>query len=245
MALAARSFESLVIILRGISVRIFLLTLLVLLPPLAMADKMRSVTVQSSGYVEAIPDTLHLQLTVKQTASSLAIARQAVDDIVPRVLDVAHQLGVDADDIDSSHVSAYPEYKWREGEKHYLGETVAKNIHITLRELDNYGPLLAQLSKLPLARIYDPSLSHSNMEELRLGALKDALAKGRRKALIIAQELAVELGQVLAVQDANPTRPTPRLQYAKAATPNRSDEGGFSYAKQRITASVQIQFELE
>ena len=224
---------------------IFLLTLL-LLTPLARADGPRSVTVQSSGYVEAIPDTLHLQLTVKKTANSLAIARQVVDDIVPKVLDIAHRLGVDAGDIDSSHVSAYPEYEWHENKKRYLGETVVRNIHITLRVLDSYGALLAQLSKLPLARIHGPSLSHSNLEELRLAALKDALAKGQRKALVIAQELAVKLGQVLAVQDTALTRPIPQPLYARASMSSQGgDEGGFSYARQRITASVQIQFELE
>ena len=153
------------------------------------------------------------------------------------MLDIAHQIEVKTDDVDNSRISAYPAYEWRNDKRHYLGETVVQDISITLRKLDSYGRLVSQLSALPLLRVYRPNMSHSNITTLHLDALKDAIAK----------QLGVKLGPVLNVRDELASRPDPIA--FQAATRSRqaadSNEVGFSYARQRITASVQIQFELQ
>ncbi len=232
---------------RNRSTQFFLFLLSLLLAPVTMADNSRSVTVQASGYVEAVPDTLHLQLSIEKTAKSIAIAKQSVDKTVAKVLDITHQIGVKADDVDNSRISAYPSYEWRNDKRHYLGETVVQDISITLRKLDSYGRLVSQLSALPLLRVYRPNMSHSNITTLHLDALKDAIANGQRKAQVIAEELEVKLGQVLSVRDELASRPSPIAFQAATRSRQAADgnEVGFSYAKQRITASVQIQFELQ
>lgn len=226
--------------------RILFLALLLIAMPTWSAPE-RSVSVTAEGYVEAVPDELRLQLSVKQTAASLDEARKAVGRVVPRILEIAREHGIADDDIDSSRVSAYPEYEHSQQKRVYMGETMTRQISLVLREPDNYGSLIEALSKLRLQRINGPTMSHSNIDELRMAALKNALAKGSAKAAVIAAELDMELGKVIRVEESGASSPQPRMYRMEAAMMSDSgnSEGGFSYAKQRIQASVNLSFELK
>jgi uncharacterized protein YggE len=203
----------------------------------------RSITVQAQGFVEAVPDTLLLRLSVKRTADSLQEARAATDAIVAQVVSTALQNGVKEQDIDSSQLSSWPEYQWRQEERHYMGETVQREISLKVRELDSYGSLLGQLSELPLDRIQRPQLSHGNVESLRLQALRAALALGRIKAQVIAVEIDAGLGPVLRVRElSDATRPAPRMMMAEAVSADGGNQPVFNLASQRINARVEMVF---
>ncbi len=224
----------------------FVLLLLLLVSVPGWSATARTVSVSADGFVEAVPDLLRLQLTVKQTAASLDEAQRAVGKIVPKILEIARQHGVADDDIDSSRVSAYPEYEHRQQKRQYVGESVTRQVSLTLRNPDNYAGLIQDLSKLRLSRINGPTMSHSNIEELRLEALKNALANGKNKAAVIATEMDMMLGQVILVQENGAARPQPRHYQLEAAMMNDGNsDGGFSYAKQRISAHVEMSFELK
>lgn len=206
----------------------------------------RSIRVQAQGYVEAVPDTLTLTLSVKQTAESLAEASEKVDVMVSRVTDIARKAAVAEDDIDSTRLTAFPEYQWSKQERHYLGETVQRTVVLKIRRLDRYGELLGQLSELKLHSISRPLLSHSNIDELRLQALKRALERGRIKAEVIADEIDEDLGDVISVQEAPMNQPQPRMMMAEAAhTADSRASPVFNFAKTRIDASVTMEFSID
>ncbi len=228
--------------------QVLLAALLVLPVATVWSATERSVSVQAEAYVEAVPDTLQLQLSVKKTASSLAEAQAQVASIAAQVVQLARTNGVAADDIDSSQVSAYPEYEWRKQVRIYVGESAVRNIKLKLRDLDKYGELIRQLSNLELEHINGPTMSHSNIDQLRLDALRKALAKGQRKAEIIARQLGVKLGKILWVNEAGTAVPAPRAvmrAQMAMAEPNDGGSGGFSYARQRIPARAEMRFELK
>jgi uncharacterized protein YggE len=205
----------------------------------------RSITVQAQGFVEAVPDTLLLRLSVKHTSSSLQEARATVDGIVKQVVSTALKNSVAEQDIDSSQLSSWPEYQWRQDKRHYMGESVQREISLKVRDLDNYGKLLGQLSKLPLHRIQRPQLSHANLDALRLQALRAALAQGKVKARVIAAEIDAGLGLVLTVRElADLAPPGPRMMMAEAVSADSADQPAFNLASQRIDARVEMVFSI-
>jgi hypothetical protein len=221
-----------------------LLLLLVSLPGWSATE--RSVSVAADGFVEAVPDLLRLELTVKQTAASLDAAQKAVAIVVPKILEIAREHGVADDDIDSSRVSAYPAYQHRNQGRQYVGETMTRKISLTLRQPDNYGSLIQALSKLRLHHINGPTMSHSTIDELKLAALKNALSKGKLKASVIATEMDMQLGKVILIRESGAASPQPRQYRMEAAMmSDGNSEGGFSYGKQRISAHVEMSFELK
>ena len=207
----------------------------------------RSISVSAQGYVEAVPDTLTLNLTVRHTAATLAQASGEVDRVVALVTETARKGGVKEDAIDSSRLTAFPEYKWSKQERQYLGETVQRNVTLKITDLDSYGSLLGQLSQFNLHGISQPQVSHSNLEALQLQALQNAVDRGKIKAAAIARQVDGSLGQVISVEESGSVRPEPRMMMAMAESVRSADSGGspvFSFAKTRISASVSMTFTL-
>ncbi|MCZ6828315.1 MAG: SIMPL domain-containing protein, partial [Gammaproteobacteria bacterium] len=223
--------------------RNILLIILFLVSPVVLGQApQRSITIVAEGYVEAVPDTLSFPITIKHTKPSLSQARAATDLVVKDAIEQARSLGIAEDDIDSSSMQAFPEYEWRQQQRHYLGESVVRTVVFTLRDLEQYPALAQRLSKLPLQQIGSPQLSHSNISELRLDALRAALGQGKVKAAAIAAEIDAELGKVISVSEISRNRPQPRLLMAEAAD---ADTAGYNYGKRRISASVEMRFGLQ
>ncbi len=225
--------------------RFILMSVLALCSAWAVADPVtRSITVQAEGYVEAVPDTLQLRLAVKQIGAELDVVRSRVDAITAAVVKVARDSGIEEGDIDSSRISAWPEYEWRRDQRHYLGEAVQREILLKLRKLEDYGSLVAKLSKLQLQRIHQPQLSHGNLDDLRLQALRAALARAAVKARAIAEEIGAELGPVLTVEEGTGQAVAPRHMMAEAMSAGGGDAPVIDFAKQRINAQVVIRYSL-
>jgi uncharacterized protein YggE len=222
------------------------LIILFLLSPMVLAQSQeRSININAEGYVEAVPDTLSFTVTVKHTKASLSEARAATDKVVKDVIKQARSLGIAKDDIDSSSMQAFPEYEWRQQQRHYLGESVVRSVEFKLRDLEQYPALAQRLSKLSLQQIGSPQLSHSNITELRLQALRVALAAGKVKAAAIAAEIDAELGEVISVSEVSQNRPQPRMMMAESASADSGGGAGYNYGKRRIAASVEMRFGLQ
>ena len=205
----------------------------------------RFITVQAEGYVEAIPDTLQLTVSVKQTGAELSQVRPQVDALTSRVVKIALSHGVAEDDIDSSRLRVWPEYEWRNNQRHYLGDSVQRDIVLRVRDLEQYSGLVKQLTGLPLHQLHPPQASHSKLEDLRLQALRAALVQGRLKASAIAEGIDAELGPVIYVEESPARSPAPqRMMMAEAASSEAGGESAFNLAKQRISAQVEIRYSL-
>jgi uncharacterized protein YggE len=222
-----------------------MLILLLLLGGSVSAETVdRFVTVQARGHVEAIPDTLQLTVSVKQTGSDLAQVRQEVDALTARVISIALSHGVAEDDVDSSQLRVWPEYEWRKNQRHYLGDSVQRDIVLRIRELEQYSQLVKQLTQLPLHQLHPPQLGHSKLEQLRLQALQAALVQGQLKARTIAEGIDAELGPVIYVEERGTSSPAPQRMMMAEAAGSGGGEPAFSLAKQRISAQVEIRYSL-
>ena len=224
---------------------ITLIILLLMSPVLLAQSQERSITVVAEGYVEAVPDTLSFPITIKHTKPTLSQARAATDLVVKEAVQQARSLGIAELDIDSSSMQAYPEYEWRQQQRHYLGESVVRSVVFTLQDLEKYPVLAQRLSKLPLQQIGGPTLSHSNITELRLDALRVALGQGKIKAAAIASEIDAELGKVISVSEVSRNQPQPRMLMAEAASADAGGNAGYNYGKRRISANVEMRFALQ
>ena len=222
---------------------VLLCSLLVSACALAEDPMQRWVSVTGEGYVEAAPDTLSFSVVARSTAASIEQAQQETSAVVNKVLAAARKVGVDDERIDSSQTRAWPEYEWRKQERHYLGQTVTRTVSFRLDDLEQYPLLLTQLAALDLHQINSPQLSHSRQEQLEMDALKVAIATGKRKAMLMAEQVGANLGPALQVSESSGgAAPQPRMMMAEAARSDSAADMGYSYALQRIYARVQLRY---
>jgi uncharacterized protein YggE len=194
--------------------------------------------------VEAVPDMLTLSLSAQATGKDVSELQSRVDATVRQVVESARENGVADEDIDSSRLSVRPEYRWRDGQRSYLGQTVQREIMLVLRRLDKYGALVQSLSRYDLQELRAPGLGHSKLEELEIRALEQALANGLAKARRVAAAIDAELGEVIQVEEqgAGGSPPTPRMMSAEAAVGGAPQ---IQFGKQRISATVTMRFAID
>ena len=228
--------------------RLFVLALLVFISwsNIIRADD-RSITVQALGQVEAVPDILTLQVSIKQVAANMQQASQQADAIARRAVAAGMTLGIAAEDIDNWQMHTWREYDWRGNKRHYLGEAVQRELQFKLRKLDLYGALVAELSKLDLLHIHPPQTSHSNINDLELAALRAALARGKVKASAIAEEIGVRLGPVNSVTElgGSVTGPAGVMLMDMNTSAESASAPGFSSAPHGIQSRVRMVFATE
>ena len=226
--------------------RIFALGLLAILALPATADHSTPyIAIHAEAYVEAIPDILTLDLSITATGKDVAALQKQVEKTTRQVVKAAWSQDVEKDDIDSSRISVQPDYTWIDGKRVYRGQVVRRTISLVLRKPGNYGELLAALSALEIDRIGEPRPGHSDLEALRLAALEKALAKGRKKAEFIADEMDVDLGDVIRVEEVASSRPSaPRMMMAEAASVDDAAPR-IEFGKRRINAAVSLRFAID
>ena len=184
---------------------------------------------------------LTLGLSARATGKDVPELQRRVDAAVRQVVESARENGVADEDIDSSRLSVRPEYEWRDGQRSYLGQTVQRDIMLVLRQLDKYGVLIQSLSRYDLEELRAPQLGHSDLEELEIKALEQALANGLVKARRVAAAIDAELGEVIQVEEqgAGGPPPVPRMMSAEAAVGGAPQ---IQFGKQRISATVTMRF---
>ncbi len=221
--------------------------LLVMLACTALAAQAESegrhILVGGSGWVEAAPDMLSLSLSLQATGQDVEKLQKGVEKIAQQVLAAARDNGVAADDVDSSRASLRPEFEWRDGQRIYRGQTVQRDIMLTLRDLDRYGSLLMALSRLDIHSLGQPQAGHSQLATLQLEAIDAALANAAAKAARMAATLEVELGAVISAEEQLDSRPV--VPGARMMAMESAGAPEIQFGKQRISASVVVSYAIE
>jgi uncharacterized protein YggE len=223
------------------AMRLILLLVLATLALPGRADEF--IAVYAEGWIDAVPDTITLSVSAEATGTDVEALQRSVDKTARLVVEAAREQGVEPEDIDTAQLSVRPEYQWRDGQRSYLGQTVRREMAIVLRKIDRFGALMQALSRLDLQELHQPRLSHSNLEELKLRALEQALINGFNKARRIASGIDARLGRVLQVEEqgAAVPQPQPRMMAAEIADAAGSAPE-IQFGKQRITAVVTMRF---
>ncbi|MEM0955577.1 MAG: SIMPL domain-containing protein [Pseudomonadota bacterium] len=202
------------------------------------------IAVNSSAYIEAVPDILSLDIGLSASGKDVSTLQKQVDKDTRQVVKAARSQGVDKDDIDSSRISVQPDYTWIDGKRVYRGQVVRRSITLVLRDPGSYGALLTNLSSLNVDQIGEPRPGHSELESLQLAAMEKALSLGLKKAEHIAEELDVDLGGVIRVEELGSARsPMPRMMMAEATNADTAPQ--IEFGKRRISASVALRFSID
>ncbi len=204
---------------------------------------------QAEGFVEAVPDTVAISVTVSHTAPTLAEAKQRVDTIGTSVIRAADLHGVGPRDLQASKIQASPDYDWNNGTRVLRGQQVSRQFELKLRDIDRYGALVQALADAEVTQINSISTEFSTIDTLEQQALKKAIANVRDKASQMAAGFDRKVAGVIAVNEDGAGRPAPhyelRADYAKVQMAGGDAGAALKVGPQRITKSVAATFRLD
>ncbi len=199
-------------------------------------DALRFLEAGATGWVEAEPDMVSLDLSLQASGEDVEKLQRSVERTARQVVAAAKEQGLTDEDIDNSRASIRPDYEWRDGERLYKGQIVQRDITLVLRDLERFGALLQSLSRLDIHQLGQPRPGHSQLAALELDAMEQALVNARAKAERMAGTLGVKLGPVISAREqmghAGPVPAGRMLAMESAGAPD------IQFGKQRISAAV-------
>ncbi len=163
------------------------------------AGEHRSIAVTGHGEARGAPDMATINAGVQTRAPAVIEASQQNQAIVERLIDALDAKNVEPRDIQTADYSIWPEQRSDPndtGNNVITGYTVNNTVHVTVRELDRIGELLAAVTDAGANTIHGISFGIEDDTVLEARAREAAMEDARRRADALAKLAGVELGEV-------------------------------------------------
>lgn len=201
-------------------------------------DTSQRISVDGLGEASGQPDIATVSLGVYALEKDLEQAKDQVDGVMARLLDLAADLGVETADLKTSAVSVYPEYT-QEDVPTFRGYEVTRSLTVELRDLTKLDELFDGAVKAGANRDFGVVIDSSQREELAREATRRAIQAAKRQAAEAAKQLGVTLAGVRSVT-VNP----PSVSTYSAASYGPG-EGFFLPGEVTVAEKVSVVFLLE
>jgi uncharacterized protein len=162
-----------------------------------------TITVVGEGKVTLEPDIAHVTIGVETVTNTVIEASDENSAAVQAVIDALKAQGISEDDLQTSGFSIYAE---RFGPEGPLADTdvryhVTNNVMVTIRELDNVGPILDAAIEAGANNIYGIDFALDDPSTVEADARSAAVEDAKTKAEELAQLNGLTLGNVVSVSE--------------------------------------------
>ena len=227
-------------------------------PTLQSTSGNSGIWVSGEGSVTLEPDLAMLNLGVETTGKTVAVARAEAATAMDAMVTSLKSNGIAAIDIQTQFFNISPQYQWTEvlengirtSNQVLTGYRVANNAAIKIREMENVGPIIDEVSEAggDAARINGISFTVEDTSPLMVSLRADAVADAIAKANQFANLTGVGLGRLVFISETGGNAPQirafPEADFAMAVSsfaPSTSISGG----ELEITMSVQAVFGIQ
>lgn len=196
--------------------------------------QVNTVTVTGEGKSSATPDIAKISFTVQQSAADVRSAQDAATKQANDAVAAMKGLGVADKDVTTSDYNVSPQYAEQNGSINFnkyllpgaapvvianntnkiTGYQVSESVEVTVRDVSKAGDVVSKLGTLGVQNISGPNFTFDDdngvMDDARANAIKNA----HDKAIELAKELGVSLGEVVSYTDQNGGYPMPMYDRA-------------------------------
>jgi hypothetical protein len=179
--------------------------------------RVRTIRVEGTGEVKAQPDEAFIDLAVETLAPNAKAAGEQNAKRMEKVIAALTSAGIARRDIQTRNYAVYPEYAPpgpNEQEPKLRGYRVSNMVSVHVTELSRVGSLLDQALAAGANRVDQVRFGLTREDAVQGEALRQAVARARKSAEVLAAALNVRLGAVL---DASTVTEPPRFHPAQVA----------------------------
>lgn len=203
-------------------------------------------TVNGTGEVTIVPDTVLLSIGVTKSASTVEIAKSQVNAVANKISQDLKGLGIDIKDIQTTNFSVNPQYDYSRGDQKITGYTVDTSMNVKLQPIDKANSAVDIVTKDGANQVggvqftVDDAKQKSLEDEARKKAIEDA----KQKAQSLANAAGIHLGRIVDIQESggnNPRPYTPMLM--DAAAKSVSDSTQLNPGENKITSMITLSYE--
>ena len=216
-----------------------------------------TITVSGKGEVKAVSDIATLTFTISKDGDTTKQAQDSLNESLTKTLKYIKDQKIADADIKSEYGGINPKYGQQRGiacytypcppqpEPKIVGYTATQSIVVKVRAVDTANEIRTGLANLGITNINGPTFSIDNEDGLMNDARNKAIDDARAKAKVLAEQLDVDLGDIVSFSDS--TNPSYPMMYDKAATMSVSSAGAapeLPKGENKITSNVNIVYEI-
>lgn len=220
------------------------LALSTLLLPTSHAAEVRYITVKAQGSVKVTPDAVRINATATHLASTSKDALAATAKTAAALRSVLKNSKIDSQDIATTSVTTFPEYKYgNDGVTTLLGYRATQSFTITVKAAESAGTIVDALVAAggDSVQINGVSPFVLNSSKAADAARAIAVKNAKARALSYAKLLGVTLGKVnYLIEESAPTPPSPIFATAKS----EADATVVDLGQQEVVVAITVQWSL-
>ncbi|WP_426755812.1 SIMPL domain-containing protein [Myxococcus sp. Y35] len=204
----------------------------------------RTIRVEGTGEVKAQPDEAFIDVAVETLAPNVKAAGEQNAKRMEKVISALTSAGIARRDIQTRNYSVYPDYAPpvpNQTEPKLRGYRVSNLVSVHVKDLSRVGNLLDKALEAGANRVDSVRFGLSRQEAVQGEALRQAVARARKSADVLAASLNVKLGAVL---DASTVTEPPQLYPARFAMAEVADARGMATPIQPEEQTVQAKVTL-
>jgi len=207
------------------------------------------VSVQGTGTVKVVPDTVRLNATISFVGATNSAASKAVSTSAAAFRAALKDKKVATKDIQSQNLTIYPEYTWTQEKGQELkGYRASQSFTVLVRDEANAGAIIDASVDAAGDNIQVTSVSPIvlDIDDAQDAAREKAVAKAKKKATAYAKLFDFDLGKILWVSESSSAYNPPIYGMAKAsvadaaAPPTEIDLG-----EQDVTVTVDVRWSIK
>ena len=232
-------------------------------PAIIAADEepVGTISVTGDATVKVVPDEIVITLGVETRSEYLDEAKQENDKRVRRVIALAKSHGVEAKHIQTDFINIFPEYEYlNHAVDRIVGYRVGKTIVITLRDIDKFDGLFADVLELGANYVHGVEFRTTELRKYRDQARALAINAAEEKAIALASELSHSIGNPTHINENHSgwwssygswwgyrwgSNMMSQNVVQNAGLEGYTTEGGVAPGQIKVSASVSVTFDLK
>ncbi len=216
-----------------------------------------SITVSGENKVMVSPDIATVSFTINETKATSKEAQAAVSAKMDKVKKALAILKIEDKDIKTSSYSVNPKYNYEycvstayvpcTSKQKLEGYEVSHNVAIKVRDMDNVGKVLEALTQAGINNISGPEFTVDNMDKVRTDARGKAIEDAKSKAKVLADQLDVDLEDLISFSDSNPREYMYMTKESSAPMASDVSNGGvfIPQGQSEITVNVTLTYRIK
>lgn len=214
-------------------------------PAAESATPINTVSASGHGEVAAAPDEAIMSFGVTRRDKDAKKALDAASKAAEKVGAELQKQGVKKDDVQTSGVTVYPQYRESGGKAVIDGFEASINVTAKVTDLGSLGKVITALSNAGADTINGPTFSIGDDSDFRAKAIEAAVADAKKSAQAMASAAGKEVGEVVSITSSGISVPvTPLYGAAERMSLDAAKAVPIETGQLDVTADVTVVFEL-
>ena len=206
----------------------------------AQAAESASISVQGVGAIEVTPNAYSVTLVVEEQGNTVGKLNTQLDSDLRAIVTFLLEQGIEQKHIQSMQVRLQPRYINTPQGRQQEGFTLSRDITVTSTDLETYDKVLDGVLKRGVDRIQQFNFISVGEGDAYQKALIAAVKNAKQRAQLLAKELEVEVGEVVAISESGGNMPIPVMRAEAFAKDMSMSLPG----QERVEARVNVSFKI-